>query len=94
MISELYTGDIYSFNLPITVDEDSKSLIQSLMSTKKVKRKTMLLVISAIQEKINDGTISQVKHVSSKDQIADIFTKKGVKNEKLLNCLSLGNLNT
>ena len=41
LISELYMGDIHSFNLPIAVNEESKSLIQSLMSTKKVKRKTM-----------------------------------------------------
>ena len=90
----MYTGDTHSFKLPIAINEDSKSLIESLLSTKKVKRKTMRLVISAIQQKINDGTISKVIHVSSKDQIADIFTKKGVKNEKLLKCLSVGNLNT
>ena len=93
IISEIYTGNPNSHKIPIVINEDSKSLVQSLSSTKKVKRKTVRLVISAIQQSINDGTISNVIHVSTKDQLADIFTEKGVKNDKLLQCLQTGNLN-
>ena len=94
VLSEMYTGDINTFRLPIVINEDSKSLVESLASTKKVKRKTMRLVISSIQQSIDDGTISDVIHVSTKDQLADIFTKKGVKSDKLLECLASGNLTT
>ena len=92
MLSEIYTGNTESHKIPIVINEDSKSLVQSLESTKKVKRKTMRLVISSIQQSINNGTISNVIHVSSKDQLADMFTKKGVNSEKLMNCLKSGNL--
>ena len=66
--------------------------MESLNSTKKVKRKTMRLVISSIQQSMKDGTISDVLHVNSQNQLADIFTKKGVNSEKLLECLAKGNL--
>ena len=92
MISEIYTGDSETFKIPIVINEDSKSLVLSLSSTKKVKRKTMRLVISSIQQSINDGTISEIIHVSTKDQLADTFTKKGVNNDKLLRCLASGSL--
>ena len=48
MISELYTGENEKL-LPIIVNEDSKGLIDSLYSTRKVKRKTMRVVISSLQ---------------------------------------------
>ena len=92
VISELYSGDLNHKNIPIVINEDSKSLVESLMSTKKVKRKTMRLVISSIQQKMQDGIISDITHVSTKKQLADIFTKKGVSNESLIECLASGNL--
>ena len=96
LICEIYTGDTNSQSnrIPIVINEDSKSLVQSLSSTKKVKRKTVRLIISAIQQSIDDGTISDIIHVSSKEQLADIFTKKGVSSEKLLECLDSGNLSS
>ena len=54
VISELYTGDLNKNNIPIVINEDSKSLVESLNSTKKVKRKTMRLVISSIQQSMKD----------------------------------------
>ena len=92
IISEIYTGNTDTYKLPIVINEDSKSLVESLLSTKKVKRKTMRLAISSIQQSIENGVISDVLHVSSKDQLADIFTKKGVDNGKLLECIASGNL--
>ena len=94
LICEIYTGDTnsQSHRIPIVINEDSKSLVQSLSSTKKVKRKTVRLIISAIQQSIDDGTISDIIHVSSKEQLADIFTKKGVNSESLLKCLETGSL--
>ena len=40
MFSEIYTGNSDK-KLPIVINEDSKGLVESLYSTKKVKRKTM-----------------------------------------------------
>ena len=92
MISDIYTGDIEKYNIPIVINEDSKALVESLSSTKKVKRKTMRLVISSIQQNIREGKISNVKHVSSKSQLADVFTKRGVKSYLLLKVLNCGTL--
>ena len=93
MISEVYSGDVNGHTIPIVVNEDSKSLVESLFSTKKVKRKTMRVVISSIQQHMRDGIISDVRHVRSKDQLADIFTKKGVSCDRLLEVIHGGNLN-
>ena len=92
MISEIYTGNVEQYNIPIVVNEDSKALVESLLSTKKVKRKTMRLVISSIQEKIREGIVSAIEHVSSEEQLADVFTKKGAKSDILLEVLDSGNL--
>ena len=94
MISEIYTGDTEKDNIPIVINEDSKALVESLASTKKVKRKTMRLVISSIQQRIREGIVSTVNHVSSEKQLADIFTKRGAKSDTLLEVLSSGNLST
>ena len=85
-------GQKPSFNIPIYVYEDSKSLIQSLYSTKKVKRKTMRVVISRIQQLIEDNTIEDIIHVSTKDQLADILTKKGVSNDRLRRAFQEGEI--
>ena len=92
MISDIYHGDIEQYNIPIVINEDSKALVESLRSTKKVKRKTMRLVISSIQQSIRDGKVSDINHVSSENQLADAFTKKGAKIETLLEVLNSGNL--
>ena len=54
VISEIYTGSIDQGNIPIVINEDSKSLVESILSTKKVKRKTMRLVISSIQQSLEN----------------------------------------
>ena len=92
MISDIYAENVEKYNIPVVVSEDSKALVESLNSTKKVKRKTMRLVISSIQQSMREGKISDIKHVSSDTQLADVFTKKGAKAELLLKVLNCGNL--
>jgi hypothetical protein len=92
MISELYSADHNAPNIPIVVNEDSKSLIESIYSTKKVKRKTMRVVISSIQQHIANKTIQDIKHVKSEDQLADVFTKQGVSSERILKAVKHGTL--
>ena len=91
-LSEIYKGKDSKFRIPIYIYDDSKSLIQSLYSTKKVKRKTMRVVISRIQQLLNDKTIMDVIHVKTRDQIADTLTKKGVSNEQIKQCLHEGKI--
>ena len=89
---EIYHGNKSKYRIPIFIYDDSKSLIQSLYSTKKVKRKTMRVVISRIQQLINDKTVMDVIHVKTKDQVADTLTKKGVSNEKIMQILREGKI--
>ena len=61
MMTEIYTGNPRNtFSLPLVLNEDSVSLIQSLYSTKKVKRKTMRVVISSIQQYIKNKRIENI----------------------------------
>ena len=92
MLSEVYFGDSEKFKIPLVVNEDSKSLVESLYSTKKVKRKTMRVVLSSIQQKMKTQRIMKVNHVKSSDQLADILTKKGVSADFILNTVSNGTL--
>ena len=92
ILSEIYFADENHLKIPININEDSKSLVESIFSTKKVKRKTMRVVISKIQEQLINGNIMDVEHVKSQNQLADVFTKCGVCPEKLLKVLESGKL--
>ena len=93
MISEVYTGDSKpSVQIPLVINDDSKSLIESLYSTRKVKRKTMRVIISSLQQLIKSGRIQAIHHVKSKDQLADVFTKKGVCSDLILDTVSSGTM--
>ena len=78
LLSEIYTGKPKENSIPIIANTDSKSLLESIYSTKKVKRKTMRVVISSIQEHLQNKILTGVQHVVSKDNLADVFTKKGI----------------
>ena len=92
MISEIYTDDSNTTKLLIIVNADSKLLVESLYSTKKVRRKTMRVVISSIQQQMKRGRIKTIKHVNSKQQLADVMTKKGVSPDNILDIVTRGTL--
>ena len=92
LVTEVYTGKPSMNSLPIVANEDSKSLLESIYSTKKVKRKTMRVVISSIQQHLQDKTLTEIHHVKSKDNIADVFTKNGVNTYRMLNVLNTNSL--
>ena len=91
-LSEIYYGPESTLRIPLYIYDDSKSLIQSLFSTKKVKRKTMRVVISRIQQLLKNKTIVDAVHVKTKDQVADILTKHGVSNQKMIQILNEGRI--
>ena len=93
MISEVYTGEVNGYSIPLVIREDSKALIQSLYSTRKVKRTTMRVIISCIQQHIQRGIIKDIFHVKSHQQLADVFTKRGVNPSNIIEAMSSGFLN-
>ena len=93
MISEIYSGNAKcEHKIPLFINEDSLSLIQSLYSTKKIKRKTLRVVISSMQQNIQNGRIKNIFHVKSEDQLADIFTKSNVNNDRIFEVFQKGSL--
>ena len=80
-------GDTNFYGLPIPIKEDSKSLVESIYSTKKIQHKTMRVVILKIQEQMINGVVRNVSHNSSKNQLGDVFTKKGVSAKTMLEIL-------
>ena len=89
LLSELYTGDSTTNTIPIVAKTDSKSLLQSIYSTKKVKRKTMRVVISSIQQHLQNKILTNMQHVPN---IADVFTKKGVPTNEILSTIQFSSL--
>ena len=94
LITEIYTGQATKNTMPIIANIDSKSLLESIYSTKKVKRKTMRVVISSLQQQLQKGVLTEIRHCKSKDNTADIFTKKGVNPNRILEVLRKGSLTT
>ena len=92
MITEIYYGDSSKFKIPMMINEDSKSLVKSLYSTKKVKRKSMRVVLSSLQQQMKNGRIEEIRHVKSQNQLADIMTKKGVSADFIIDTVSNGTL--
>ena len=86
------TSSDSNHSMPIKVNSDSKSLIDSLFSTKKVKRKTVRIIISSLQQYMHQGIISDIQHVTSRQQLADAFTKKGAFIEPLIEVLEKGKI--
>ena len=92
MLTEICSPNPGEEKIPLIINEDSKSLIQSLYSTKKVKRKTMRVIVSSLQQQMRNKRIKEIHHVRSNQQIADVFTKKGVSSDKILDKVSSSTL--
>jgi hypothetical protein len=87
--------EIYSCKEQISVEVniDSKTLYDSLNSTKQIDEKTIRHLIAWIkQQKDEEKTVERIIWVSTDNQIADIFTKKGVKTDAILRVVTKGNL--
>ena len=90
MITEIHSTNPNEDKIPLIINEDSKSLVESLYSTKKVKRKTMRVIVSSLQQHMKKGRIKDIHHVSSQEQLADVFTKKGVNSDNIIDTVSSG----
>ena len=74
IISELYGFD-NKMMLPINMLTDSKSLFDSIHSTKTVEDKRLLIDISCIRNKLAESEIHKVTWVTAENQLADCLTK-------------------
>ena len=87
--------EVYSYNqqIPVEVNIDSKTLFDSLNSTKQVDEKTCRHLIAWIkQQKDEEKTIQSINWVSAENQLADVFTKKNVKTDAILKVVTQGTL--
>ena len=93
IIKEIYSGIVSTAQIPVIVNIDSKTLLDSLNSSKQIDEKTVRHLIAWIkQQKDEEKTIENIKWVSSAEQVADVFTKKNAKTDVILTVVTEGNL--
>ena len=92
IIKEIYSGAVSEEQIPVEAKIDSKTLYDSLNSSKQVDEKTIRHLVAWIKQQKDNKTVDSIKWVSSQEQLADVFTKKNVKTDAILTVLSEGNL--
>ena len=91
-IHEIYTGKPNSDQIPVELKIDSKTLIDSIASTKQVDEKTIRHLVAWIKQQKEEQVIKNIEWVSSEEMLADIFTKKNVKTDPIIQAVTQGNL--
>ena len=95
MLSELYFGDeAANHRIPIEMKIDSKTLFDSLHSSKQVEEKSIRHVIAWMKQQLESKLVNKVSWVSTTDMLADIFTKKNVNADSIMTAISLGFIDT
>ena len=72
--------------IPVCMKTDSKTLFDSLKSTKQVEEKTIRHLIAWQKQRY----IEKVDWVCSEEMLADVFTKKNVQSEPILKVIYQG----
>ena len=90
MLREVYSGKVSESQIPVEVKIDSKTLLDSIYSTKQVDEKTIRHLIAWIKEQIEEEKVKRIEWVCSEEMLADFFTKANVKTEHVLNVLRNG----
>lgn len=85
IIKEIYSGKVSKAQLPVIINIDSKTLLDSLNSSKH-------LIAWIKQQRDEERTIQSINWVKSAEQVADVFTKKNVKTDIILTVVTEGNL--
>ena len=93
VFAELYSGkhDIDN-HIPVHVKIDSKTLFNSLNSSKQVEEKTIRHLIAWMKEQKETKAVENISWVSSQDMLADVFTKKNANSDNLLSVINRGQL--
>ena len=70
----MYTGKANSGQIRIDREIDSKTLLDSIESTKQVEEKVIGHLVALIKEQKEEKTVSKIDWVCSEEMLADIFT--------------------
>ena len=92
-LEELMTGKRYNdkeeyVTCPIRCYIDSKTLYDSLHSTKQIQEQDLRVIIAWIKEKLQNKQIAEVNWGSTADMYADALTKEGVNTDTIQNLLT------
>ena len=93
-VNEIYTGkrEKQSGQIPVSMKIDSRTLLDSIKSTKQVEEKTMRHIVAWIKQQIAEERVRSVDWVCSEEQLADVLTKSGVKTGPILKVVKNGRL--
>lgn len=69
---------------------DNRSTVDAVKSTTVVDDKRLRREIGGVKELLERGEVSSISWVPGSDQLADVLTKRGVNNLKLLNVIQTG----
>ena len=92
MVEEIYTGKVSEQQVEVEAYTDSKTLLDSIYSTKQVDEKTVRHLVAWIKEQIEEKKVKNVNWVCSEEMIADVFTKANVKAGLILEVIRSGKL--
>ena len=88
ILSQIYGDKIKT--IPVVVFTDCKNLHDAIHSTRLVEDAWLIPDVAIIQEALNQGTVTSVRRVRSKDMLADCLTKAGASAEQLMKVLQTG----
>ena len=92
MIREIYSGEVSERQIQVEAKIDSKTLCDSLHSSKQVDEKTIRHLVAWIKQQLETEVVKKIEWVTSCEQLADVFTKKNASTENILSVLAEGNL--
>ena len=87
MLLEIYKRDAKSGLFPIHCYTDSKSLLESVHSTKTLKEKRLKVDVCVIREMLEKKEIESINWCPSNRQLADCLTKSSASSTKLMSVL-------
>ena len=93
-VNEIYTGKSgkQSGQVSVNLKIDSRTLLDTLKSTKQVEEKTVRHIVAWIKQQIEEKRVQSVDWVCSEEQLADVLTKSGVKTDPILKVMKAGRL--
>ena len=92
MIREIYSGKVSEEQISVEINIDSKTLLDSLYSSKQVDEKTIRHLIAWIKQQLEVKSVKSIGWVSSEKQLADVFTKRNVNTDAIISVVTEGNL--
>ena len=92
MIKEIYSGNVSEDQIEVEAKIDSKTLLDSLNSSKQVDEKSIRHLVAWIKQQMELNTVGNIDWVCSNEQVANVFTKKNVNTDHILSVVSQGKL--